>query len=281
MKISITGVTGFLGKSIAEHISSTHIYTEVHGLPRGTDLADHIKTHKPDVFIHCAGEIYTVENMLLTNVGMVYEILNAIRDHSPKTRLIQIGSSSEYGPVPRPTTELDPINPQNMYEATKGAATLLCQAYARQFGLQTCVARIYSGYGVHEKDHRLFPRLYRAFYENQPMTLYDGVHDFIYIDDFVRGIEILMNTPWPSGEIVNFGSGIQYRNREVLDIWMQVTGKSAPIEYIDNFSKPHDTNFWCCDTSYAKMQYKFFTYYSLADGITDFIRKKQDATKKN
>lgn len=269
MKIFITGTTGFLGQSLKEHFKPNN---EIVEYIRGSDIVNALEVSKPDLIIHCAGEIYNANVMYKTNVFMVQEILEWVR-RNPSTRMIQIGSSSEYGPVPRPSHENDPINPQNVYEATKGAATLMCQGYARHYNLDVCVARIYSGYGPYERPHRLFPRLYRAFFENEPMKLYDGVHDFIYINDFVRGIGLLVDSKWPRGEIVNFGSGLQYRNREVLTAWEQVTGRTAPIEYVDQFSKPHDTNFWCCDTSYARAQYKFQTEYSLDQGIKDMITK--------
>jgi nucleoside-diphosphate-sugar epimerase len=108
------------------------------------------------------------------------------------------------------------------------------------------------------------------------MTLFDGVHDFIYIDDFLRGIDLLVNAErWPSGEIVNFGSGTQYRNITVLKLWENITGRTAPVEYINRFSKPFETDFWQCDTTYAKQQYGFVTEYSLEQGIEDFIKKME------
>jgi nucleoside-diphosphate-sugar epimerase len=270
MKIVITGTTGFLGRSLADYFNKDH---EVFEWTRDSiRLGAMIYVHKPDVFIHCAGEIYNPASMFDTNIGMVDEILNGIKEYSPDTRLIQIGSSAEYGLVPRATTEIDAINPVDVYQATKGAATLLCQGYARQFDLDTCVARIYSGYGANERPHRLFPKLYRAFYFDEPMTLRDGVHDFIYINDFVRGINILINNSWPPGEIVNFGSGIQYTNLEVLQAWEQVTGRKAPVTYEPGLGKAYESNVWCCDTTYAEHQYGFKTEYSLTDGIADFIK---------
>lgn len=272
MKIFITGTTGFLGRSLKEHFEQSHQVTEY---VRTANLTMSLIVARPDLIIHCAGEIYNADKMFSTNVGMVEEILEWVK-RNPETRMIQIGSSAEYGPMHRATSEVDPINPVDVYQATKGAATLLCQGYARQFGLQTLVARIYSGYGVNERPHRLFPKLYRAFFHNEPMKLFGGVHDFIYIDDFVRGIDMLTQTPWPAGEIVNFGSGRQYTNRAVLDTWQQVTGRTAPVEYEDRLSKAYESDVWVCDTAYARMQYKFQTEYSLEDGIEDFIKKMQN-----
>lgn len=269
MKIFITGTSGFLGKSLKQHFELDHQVAEY---ARGTNMTAALMVNQPDVIIHCAGEIYNADKMFSTNVVLTEEILEWVK-RNPAVRLIQIGSSAEYGPMHRATSERDPINPVDVYQATKGAATLLCQGYARQFGLQTCVARIYSGYGVNERPHRLFPRLYRAFFEREPMKLFGGVHDFIYIDDFVRGIELLMQHTWPAGEIVNFGSGRQYTNLAVLEAWQRVTGQDAPVEYEDRLSKAYESDVWVCDTAYARTQYQFQTEFTLEEGIQDFIKK--------
>ena len=273
MKILITGTTGFIGRSLADSFATDH--TVIEHNRNSMRIGGAIYANKPDVIIHCAGEIYQAENMFTTNVALVNEILESIKEFTPTTRLIQIGSSAEYGPMPIASGELDRINPVDVYQATKGAATLLCQGYARQFGLQTLVARIYSGYGPNERSHRLFPKLYRAFFDNEPMTLHDGEHDFIYIDDFIRGIKLVLDRPWPAGEIVNFGSGVQTSNLEVLRTWERVTGMVGSVTYQQGLSKAYESNVWVCNTDYASKAYNFKTEYSLEQGIEDFIRKMQ------
>jgi len=274
MKIFITGTSGFIGRSLKEHFEPMH---EVIEYVRGTDIFIMLEVSKPDLIINCAGEIYDANKMYRTNIDLVEAILEWLK-RNPKTRLIQLGSSAEYGPMPRASAETDPINPMDVYQATKGAATLMCQGYARQFGLQTLVARIYSGFGQYERPHRLFQKLYRAFYHKEAMILHDGYHDFIYIEDFVRGIELVLNRAWPVGEIVNFGSGVQHSNLAVLDAWKHVSGiNTAPVTYIDEFSKPFESKVWVCDTNYAKQQYGFKTEYSIEMGIKDMIGKLRNA----
>ena len=273
MKIFITGSTGFLGSSFVEHY--TEIRETVYAHTRDTDIVQSLDDFKPDLVIHCAAEIYNHDIMIDSNILLTHHILEWLRQN-PKTRMIQIGSSSEYGQVGRATAETDRINPADVYQATKGAATLLCQAYSRQYKLQIAVARIYSGYGAHERERRLFPTLYRAFFNDEPMKLYEGVHDFIYIQDFLRGIDLLLNKDWPAGEIVNFGSGVQTTNSQVLAAWRQITGKTAPVEITAGYIRPFDSTVWCCDTAYAKTQYGFAAKYDLISGITDFITRKHE-----
>ena len=280
MKILITGAAGFLGKSLSEFY--TNKGDTVYPCYRGFKILSHLNSFCPELIIHCAGEIYNVDAMYDTNIGMTHEILEWVREH-PSTRMIHIGSSSEYGDLDRSSRETDRINPLNVYEATKGAGTLLCQGYARQYKLDICVARIYSGYGAYEKERRLFPTLYRAFFDNEPMKLYDGVHDFIYIDDFVRGIDILVQKGFIQGDIINFGSGIQYRNITVLEIWKMVTERTAPIDYIGGqmAHAQRDALFWQCDTRYAEKQYGFRAEYTLEAGIAEFIRNKHEQNSNN
>jgi nucleoside-diphosphate-sugar epimerase len=267
MKIFITGSSGFIGRHLVEFYQGHQVFQHI----RQLDLGANLSYFKPDVIINCAADIYNPEKMFEPNVLWVYECLEYVKNN-PNTRMVQIGSSAEYGPLPKPSAETDRINPVDMYQATKGAATLLCQGYARQYKLDISVARPYSVYGKYEKSHRLFPRLWKSYKHNEPMKLYQGFHDFIYIDDFVKGVDILLNTDnKPLGDIVNFGSGEQYSNFTVSSLFEQVSGISAPIEIIQSMAKEFESDVWICDTNYAKKQYGFNAQTTLTHGIRQLL----------
>jgi nucleoside-diphosphate-sugar epimerase len=268
MKIFLTGTQGFIGRNLVEYYKG-HVIVEYE---RGSDMRSDLPLAEPDLIIHCAAEIYKPELMWKSNMILLHDILEYVKDH-PTTKLIHIGSSSEYGPIPRAAAETDRINPVDMYQATKGAGTLLCQGYAKQYKLDITVARAYSVYGRYEKPHRLFPRLWRAFQINQPMKLFHGYHDFIYIDDFIRGIDYIVNAnDKPLGDIVNLGSGIQYSNQEVLELFEKVSGRVGPVEVVPSMAKEFESEVWLCNTNYAKEQYGFETTYTLEEGIKDFLK---------
>lgn len=268
-KLFITGSSGFIGRHLVESYSAVNI--PIFKYKKGDNIEPNLRYFKPTIIINCAAEIYNTDDMIQSNIILTSQILDYIKDYAPDTKLIQIGSSAEYGPVSNSTAETDIINPIDMYQATKGAATLLCQGYAKQFSLDVSIARPYSVYGKYEKPHRLFPRLWKAFNLNESMTLYQGYHDFIYIDDFIRGINLLLNIK-TNGDIINFGSGLQYSNIEILEIFENITGiDNAPIKFIDTLDKKFESEIWCCNTTYANNVYGFKTSHTIEQGIKKFL----------
>lgn len=271
MKIFITGSTGFVGHNLTQYYTARG--HEVYAFRRAESLRDCLAQFEPDAIINSAAEIYDYKHMFEPNILMVQTILEYVKQCKQPCRLIQIGSSSEYGPTDHATAEDTLLKPVDFYQATKGAATLLCQGWARLHKLPIWIVRPYSVYGPGERPHRLFPRLYRAFTNNEPMTLYQGQHDFIYINDFVRGIDLVLQE-WDLdyGEIVNFGSGIQISNFELLDIWEHVAEKTAPVAKVAEMRKAFENNVWVCDTSKAQ-SLGFECEYDLETGIRDFLLK--------
>jgi nucleoside-diphosphate-sugar epimerase len=275
MRYLITGHTGFIGKSLLERLDGNEILTVGREWDTDSNLPNKIKSFNPEYIIHCAAEIKNSSKTFSSNVLMTYWLLENTKLLDYKS-FITLGSSSEYGYTQKPMSENELLKPRTMYEATKGASSLICQGFAREYNKPIAVVRPFSVYGAYEPYNRLIPTLFRNFKNNTISKISLGVHDFIHIDDFIDGIfsvlysekEIML------GDIVHFGSGVQYSNLEVFDIIKNIFKSNLESERIDNIFNKYDTLNWVADITYAKSKYKFNPKYTLETGLKEIYERK-------
>jgi len=267
MKIFITGATGFIGSNLFNYFSNY----QVKAFDRDdVDIKSQLDLFQPDWIINCAAEIYDHNKMWSSNVELTKVCLDWIKQNS-LTKMIQLGSSSEYGPCDRPTSELDPIKASDMYGVTKGIASKLCRVYAETYKLDIVVVRPYSPYGPGERARRLFPKLWQAFKLNRPMELVQGVHDFCYIDDLVKAIETIMNSKNRiPGDYINVSSGVQTSNLEIYKHFKSITGLPGSVTLVDKFCTP---KVWQADISHIRKHYGWFPTTNIKEGIEQFLAK--------
>lgn len=268
MRILITGHTGFIGKSLLEKFKGEDIKVIGREWKLDFTLKNQITKFDPEYIIHCAAEIKNAYNTFEANVLMLNWLLETTSDINYKA-FINIGSSSEYGHTTVPMTERELLKPRTMYEATKGAGTLLCQGFAREFNKPIATVRPFSVYGEHEPSARLIPTLFRNFKTNIISNISLGVHDFIHIDDFLDGLLSVMfaEREIMKGDIIHLGSGIQYTNLEVYNIIKKLFNSTLEPIFIENIFNKYDTLNWVADITYAKSRYKFNPKYTLENGL--------------
>ena len=211
-----------------------------------------------------------VSNVPEANVLMLNWVL-AVTTAINYNAFINIGSSSEYGHTAVPMTERELLKPRTMYEATKGAGTLLCQGFAREFDKPIVTVRPFSVYGCYEPSARLIPTLFKNFKNNIISTISLGVHDFIHIDDFLDGLLSIMYSEREiiKGDIVHLGNGVQYTNLEVFNIIKKLFDSKLEPIFIENVFNKYDTLNWVADINYAKSRYKFNPKYTLETGLKE------------
>jgi nucleoside-diphosphate-sugar epimerase len=275
MKYLITGYTGFIGKSIVERLKDHDLLFIDRSWQTDENLPKRIKDFNPNYIIHCAAEIKDRTKTFVSNVLMTNWLLEVTLDIDYNA-FINLGSSSEYGKCEDAMTEKNILKPRTMYEATKGASTLLCQGYANDYNKPIATIRPFSVYGIHEPENRLIPTLFRNFKNGIKSKLCLGVHDFIHIDDFIDGIfSVLHSEPEIiKGDIVHYGSGIQYSNLEVFNFIKNLYNYNIDYERIDNVFNKYDSLNWVSDISYAKRKYKFDPKYTLETGLKQIYENK-------
>lgn len=272
--ILVTGSNGFIGRNLIEFYSNRY---NILTLNRHENIQDKL-IKKPDIIINAAASIYDTNSMFDTNICLVNTILEHTKKHN--TKFIQIGSSAEYGKKLYPSKETDYLDPVTFYAGTKAAASMMCRSVAKEYNLPIFIVRPYSVYGNYEKPYRLFPRLYNAFTTKEQINISEGYHDFIYIKDFIKGLNLFVENDYGSndyGDIINLGSGIQSSNIDVLQVFTKIFGfVPTNINLNEGFSKSFESKTWVCDIAYSQDKYRFKAEYSLENGILDFIKIKKE-----
>lgn len=270
MKYLITGGCGFLGSNIASKIleqqdeliaydNLSRIGSEQNlewlksqgkfgfvnaDINNFENLSAVIKNEKPDVIYHLAGQVAmttSIANPRLdfeTNVLGSFNVLEAVRQFSPKTCIVYSSTNKVYGDLehlnyeetdsrynsieyPNGIDEKAGLDFQSPYGCSKGSADQYMLDYAKTFGLNTIVFRHSSMYGA--RQFGTYDQGWISWFcqkavetkynKNTTFTISgDGkqVRDVLYSDDM---IELYINAPnhieKAKGLVFNVGGGIK------------------------------------------------------------------------
>ena len=159
-----------------------------------------------------------------------------------KCRVLQASTSEVYGdPNVHPQTEdywgnVNPIGIRACYDEGKRAAETLFFDYHRQHGIPVKIARIFNTYGprMHVNDGRVVSNFIVQALQGDRITLYgDGLQtrSFVYVDDLVNGLLLLMDTPNDFTGPINLGNPNEMTIRELAEAIVALCGSKSEIVY--------------------------------------------------
>ncbi|HEY0826628.1 MAG TPA: NAD-dependent epimerase/dehydratase family protein [Bacilli bacterium] len=226
---------------------------------------------EPDVVYHAASyggfsSQNDPEQMIRTNLSALIHLIDASAANGVK-HFINTGSSSEYGMKNSPMKEEDSCFPLSLYGITKLAATQYCSNVgiaqaalptnptSSASGMKVCTLRLFSPYGPNEDPSRLYPSIISALSRDQRPKLSrpDSVRDFIPIETVVQIYLQILQTDYPSGAVINVGSGKQQTIARFYNQIALQLGK-ADIEPIWGETPPraNEPLMWEADTTKLK-----------------------------
>jgi len=279
--VLITGGSGFVGANMIKYFLSQQI--AVHCIVRSStnlwrlshegksisfydiSLRDRGMLKKlaekinPSVIVHLAAygnnsSDLNIDKAVETNIIGTVNLLFATKD-IPYKAFINTGSSSEYGFKSQPMKETDCLEPNSVYSATKASSTYLVQVFSRDFNKPIVTLRPFSIYGPYESGGRLISNIMIAMIKNEPINLSPGKakHDYIYIDDLVRGyVAAIKNIKNICGQVINLGTSKEYTNRQVVDKLFQVAHKRVDVHKGSVPKRVWDNPHWSANIDLAE-----------------------------
>ncbi len=308
MRALITGVNGFVGSYLAEHLlaASTH---EVWGVTRApgrlppslagritevhADLNDPEATMRaiiaarPTVIFHLAGQPFVPESFrdpagtLSTNtLGALHIFLSLIELRSP-TRVIVVGTADEYGKISAadlPLSEQTPLRPANPYGVSKAAQGLLALQYHLSHGLDTICVRPFTHIGPRQNERFVtasFARqIARIELGLQPPIVQVGNlsarRDFTDVRDMVHAYALTAEHGEP-GAIYNIGSGQAVMVRELLDTLLEASTTPVEVHLNPELMRPIDIPLVVCDATRVRERTGWAPRIPLRETLRDIL----------
>ncbi len=238
-RLLITGHTGFIGSALTSALQGDDEF-EILGASRsnGRNLLDFNTLQdlpKVDKIIHLAACVGVPRSwqkpseVYQTNIISTLNVLEFARLH--QTPVIYL-SSYIYGPPEYlPIDEAHPIHCGNPYAVSKRQAEILCEAYAKDFGIPVTILRPFNLYGPQQVRENLIPSIIWQAKEKGSIQINDlrPKRDYLHLDDMIDALIKVIRSEPRGLEVYNLGSGKSYSVQEVIDVVLKSIGRDLPI----------------------------------------------------
>jgi len=308
MKVLVTGVGGFLGSHIAEHLIKLNHdvygvdnfiggeYNNCSYLPLEKfypeDCCDLeamlIATKNIDVVYHCAAtpheglsvfspHVITKNNLLASVSVITAAIQNKVK------RIIYCSSMARYGHQQTPFTEIMKPKPQDPYGISKVAGEEMLKTLCDTHGVEWVIAVPHNIIGPKQKYDDPFRNvvsifLNRMMQNKAPIIYGDGKQTrcFSYVDDCISCLIKMLDDKEVVGHVINIGPDEEFVTiKEVAEICANVTGFNKSFIYMKD--RPQEVKHAVCSSNKARLMLKYKTTTSLKEGINktyQYIKKQ-------
>ena len=227
----ILGGTGFIGTHVTHYFSKKKFKVFCIGRSKLKNKLPDVNYFFLDLYkIKRSHKIFKIDNACIINLtgyvdhtvlsknsedllsSHLYSVIRfcSFLDRKKNYKIINIGSSEEYGFQKSPLKEIYRESPSSLYSFLKTSLTHFFQMIHRSLSIPTITLRLFLIYGPNQKENRLIPYIIKKLLRNENVIINsNGLQkkDFLYIDDLLAIIEKIIKINYFNGEIINVGSG--------------------------------------------------------------------------
>lgn len=192
---------------------------------------------------HVGNSIVKSDDFVHSNINGVHRILELLRNYRQENNntptLIHFSTDEVYGDITDGAhIETDLLKPSNPYSATKAAADMLIQAWARTYGISYVIVRPTNNYGIGQYVEKLIPKSIKYLQLSRKIPLHNNgtpIRNWLHSQDTADAIMTIIDSN-VKNEIYNICGGFEQNNLETVSKIIKLmfpnnyTNKS---EYID------------------------------------------------
>ena len=239
------------------------------------------------------------ENFIYSNIIGTFNILEIIRKHKFKTKLLHISTDEVYGDVIKGrSAETDSYKPSSPYAASKASSDHLVSSYVRTYKIPAIVTNCSNNFGPRQHPEKLIPKLIYNILNNKSLPIYGkgkNSREWIYVEDHCEAL-IKVFKSGKVGEFYNIGSNYNLDNLSVVKNLLSIArkkiklGKNVKIKFVKdrpghdmryaiNSSKIKKDLKWKPNTNFVEGLKKTFDWYNSNQSYYSSLNKK-DITKR-
>lgn len=290
MRLLVIGSKGFIGINCVERLSQNHEVWQCDIMPHDEnanyfhidsntpDFSAIFRNYKFDACINCSGAANVPLSMsqpavdFKLNTANVFLMLDAIRTYNPDCKFLNLSSAAVYGnPRTLPVQEGQTVAPVSPYGYHKLMAETICMEFYQFWNIPTCSLRIFSAYGPGLKKQLLWDISQKLRLNSGQLDLFGTgkeTRDFIYIDDLVDLIDIIITKASFNGEIINAASGSQTSVSEIAEL-MKTNLESNAHTMFTGANREGDPLYWQADVSIIH-ELGFIPKVNIIDGVKNY-----------
>lgn len=213
------------------------------------DFINTFNKYNVNYIIHFAAQTHVdnsyknFDNFIKDNINATQILLDHIHSYDKKITLLHFSTDEVYGPSMNEDyfDENSNFNPTNPYSASKASCEMIINTYKYSYNLPIIITRCNNVYGKYQFNEKVIPCFILKALNNEELPLQGNgnkVRDFIYIDDVINGIIIIM-TKGNIGDIYNIGNHNPVKILDLANIIIEKIGKGK-IKYVED--RPFNDN---------------------------------------
>ena len=240
----------------------------------------HKTINQVDTVVNIAAETHVDRSIsdpytfLENNTIGTYTVIDAIRKHNPRARMVQVSTDEVYGAAEEGSfTEKTALNPSNPYSASKAAADMFVISYHKTFKLNTSITRCTNNFGSYQLPEKLIPKTIIRAIRNLPIPVYGtgtNIRDWINVLDHCSAVETVLEKG-KTGEIYNVSAGNEITNIEIIKKILAILNKPETlITYVED--RPgHDIRY-SIDSTKLRTQLNWQPKFSFEEALESTVQ---------
>ena len=193
------------------------------------------------------------------NVGLMMNLLEAMRKHGVNIKMVHVSTDEVYGDIAQGWfSEDSTLRPSSPYSASKASQDSFALAYSRTYGLDISITRCTNNYGPFQLPEKLIPKTIIRALRNMKIPIYGSgrqVREWLYVEDHCRALETVMKKG-RRNEIYNVSAGNEMENIDIVRKILDIMNKPEElVEFIQD--RPgHDIRYSLDSSKLRKLGWK-------------------------